>query len=84
MRKKQEEIENQRLAAARAEEEAKERAAALRLDRDKLKKLQSKSRNLFRKLLRHAASVKLGDPKDPNSEYGIFSLDDVELICTQV
>eukprot|EP01038_Epipyxis_sp_PR26KG_P015093 gene15093-20310_t len=57
--------------------EATAKKGATKEDREKLKKAQSKARNILRKLLRHSATLGLG-----SGEYGIISATDVELICT--
>ena len=57
--------------------EIKERKGTTKEDREKLKKLQSKVRNTFRKLLR--ASAILGHGTE--GEYGYLSEANVELIC---
>lgn len=62
----------------RKEAEDKERRESSKVDREKMKKLQSKARNIFRKLLRQTSTLGLGS----FGEYGILSLDDAELFCT--
>lgn len=62
--------------AEKQEEEDRQTKAANKMDREKLKKLQSKHRNTLRKLLRGSAALGHG-----SGEYGIVSTADVELIC---
>lgn len=62
--------------AEQQDNEEKERSASHKLDKEKLKKAQSKARNILRKLLR--ASAELGHG---SGEYGVLSTADVELIC---
>jgi DnaJ family protein C protein 2 len=54
----------------------KELKAANKVDREKLKKQQSKARNSLKKLLRHSATLGHG-----SGEYGILTVADVELLC---
>ena len=68
-------------AAAKAwadqqEAEERDRQAAQKLDKEKLKKAQSKGRNILRKLLRATAELGHG-----SGEYGILSDADVETLC---
>ncbi|RYH10782.1 hypothetical protein EON65_39165, partial [archaeon] len=68
-------------AAAKAwaeEQEAEERAkqAASKADKEKLKKAQSKARNILRKLLRITSELGHG-----SGEYGVVSSADLELLC---
>jgi DnaJ family protein C protein 2 len=70
-------------AAAKAwseklETEEKERQASQKVDKEKVKKAQSKARNTMRKLLRSSAELGHGN----NGEYGILSVADVETLCT--
>jgi DnaJ homolog subfamily C member 2 len=64
-------------AAERAELEAKELAAASKVDREKMKKIMSKARNILRKLLRHTAIIGLGD-----NAYGILTDEEQEILCS--
>lgn len=64
-------------ALEEAEKVAKEAQVASKADREKAKKAISKSRNIFRKLLRHTAVLKLGD-----ASYGILTEEDMELLCS--
>lgn len=62
--------------AERLEAEERERQAAQKVDKEKLKKAQAKGRNILRKLLRFSAELGQG-----SGEYGIVSSADVELLC---
>lgn len=62
--------------AANLEAQENERQNANKMDKEKLKKAQSKARNILRKLLR--ASAELGHG---SGEYGVVSTADVELLC---
>eukprot|EP01036_Dinobryon_divergens_P023927 gene23927-32325_t len=59
------------------EEEEKAKKAAGKMDKERLKKLQSKLRNTLRKQLRFTATLGLGS----EGEYGILSAADVEILC---
>jgi DnaJ family protein C protein 2 len=63
--------------AERMETEERERQAALKVDKEKLKKAMAKGRNILRKLLRFSAEMGRG-----SGEYGILSSNDVELLCS--
>lgn len=56
--------------------EEKEKSSANKMDKEKLKKAQSKARNILRKLLRFSAEMGQG-----SGEYGVISTADVELLC---
>ena len=75
--KKQREEEAAKLEQERIDLESKEFAAATKVDREKLKKLLSKGRNILRKLLRHTLAINLGD-----GAYGILKDEEMELLCT--
>lgn len=77
IKQKEEEEAAAKAWAERLEAEEKERQAANKVDKEKLKKAQSKARNIFRKLLRASADLGHG-----SGEYGFVSMADVELICT--
>lgn len=62
--------------AEQQENEERERQSAQKLDKEKLKKAQSKGRNILRKLLRATAELGHG-----SGEYGILSDADVETLC---
>lgn len=63
--------------AERLEAEERERQAALKVDKEKLKKAMAKGRNIIRKLLRFSAEMGRG-----SGEYGIISSNDVELLLS--
>ena len=65
------------------ENEAKEKKGLTKEDREKLKKLQSKARNTFRKLLRVTSTFDTleGGSTTTKDEYGFLSTKDVESIC---
>lgn len=75
-RKKAEEAAAAIAAAEQAELEAKEAATASKADREKMKKIMSKARNILRKLLRHTAVIGLGD-----GAYGILTDEEQEFLC---
>lgn len=75
--RKAKELEETIAAAERAEIEAKELAAASKVDREKMKKIMSKARNILRKLLRHTAILGLGD-----HAYGILTDEEQEILCS--
>lgn len=75
-RKKAEEAAAAIAAAEQAELEAKEAANASKADREKMKKVMSKARNILRKLLRHTAVIGLGD-----GAYGILTDEEQEFLC---
>jgi hypothetical protein len=58
------------------EEAAREAAKANKQDKEKLKKAQSKARNILRKLLRGTAEKGLG-----SGEYGLISEEEMEKVC---
>ncbi len=76
IRRKAEEEAAAKLWADELEAADRDAKAANKVDREKLKKLQSKARNTLRKLLRASAALGHG-----SGEYGILSTADVELIC---
>ncbi len=80
IRKKAEEEAAAKAWAEQQEAEEKERNAANKLDKEKLKKAQSKQRNILRKLLRFSAELGRTDG-GAGGEYGILSTPDVELLC---
>lgn len=61
---------------AEQEEKAKELAKASKQEKEKLKKAQSKARNILRKLFRATAEKGLG-----SGEYGLLSDEEMERIC---
>jgi DnaJ family protein C protein 2 len=78
--------EEEAAAKQREEEEAEKEREAARLakeEKDRMKKLHGKYRNLLRKLLR-AASAAAASPREERSEYGEFSAEDVELLCSSL
>jgi DnaJ family protein C protein 2 len=75
-KKKQEEEQAAKDWAEKLEQEEREKQAANKMDKEKLKKAQSKARNILRKLLRFSAELGQG-----SGEYGIISTADVELLC---
>mmetsp|Transcript_18216 Transcript_18216/g.18277 ORF Transcript_18216/g.18277 Transcript_18216/m.18277 type:complete len:511 (-) Transcript_18216:119-1651(-) len=71
-RKKEEELEAAKKYFEEEERLSLERAKSNKIEKDKMKKLQSKGRNILRKLLR-AVGEKLNNP---------VSEDDIEALCT--
>jgi DnaJ family protein C protein 2 len=77
-KQKEEEEAAAKAWAEQQETEEREKQAANKQDKEKLKKAQSKARNILRKLLRFSADLGHG-----SGEYGIISMTEVELICAQ-
>lgn len=76
IKKKQEEEQAAKDWAEKLEQEEREKQSANKMDKEKLKKAQSKARNILRKLLRFSAELGHG-----SGEYGVVSAADVELLC---
>lgn len=91
LKQQREEKERLRLLKAREERELKEKDEAERLksekeEREKAKKQQSRNRNAFRRLVRQLATLENPGSARPTlpSEYGIFSTDDIDFICSRL
>lgn len=80
--KKQEEAQAAQLAAEQAAIEAEKQAVLAKENREKQKKMLSRNRNIFRKLLRLATGC--GHMTNSAGEFGEFSNDDVEYLFAKL
>lgn len=76
IRQKAEEEAAARAWAEQQEAEERERQNISKAEKEKIKKAQSKGRNILRKLLRFSAELGHG-----SGEYGIISSNDLDLLC---